>query len=131
MHERRSGFDRRASVSNGAVAAGFDGLLRGLRDSPASLRVLLVTANVLNLADFLFTLNALARGATEANPVMRSLLDVDPLFAGIFKFLAVFAVTLLVWRCRRFRTALQAAVLIVGVFTLVFAYHIVGITLLT
>lgn len=128
--ERRSGFDRRASLSGGAVVAGYDGLLRSLRDSPASLRVLLITANILNLADFVFTLNALSLGAGEANPVMRTLFDMDPMYAGIFKVLAIFAVTLLVWRLRCFRSALQVSILIVGVFAAIFFYHIVGMTFL-
>ena len=131
LHERRTGFDRRGSVSGGAVAAGFDGVLRGLRDSPGYLGIVLITVNLLNVVDFLFTLNALAMGASEANPVMKSLFNMDPLYAGIFKFVAIFAVTLVMWRCRRYRSALQAALLVLAVFTLVFVYHIVGITLLS
>jgi hypothetical protein len=55
----------------------------------------------------------------------------DPLYAGIFKFLAILAVTLVMWRCRRYRSALQTALLVLAMFTLVFFYHIVGITLLS
>jgi hypothetical protein len=131
LHERRTGFDRRGTVPGGAIAAGYDGVLRGLRDSPSHLGIILVTINLLNVVDFLLTLNALAMGAAEANPVMKSLFNVDPLYAGIFKFIAIFAVTLVMWRCRRYRSALQAALLVLAVFTLVFFYHIVGITLLS
>jgi hypothetical protein len=131
LHERRTGFDRRGPISGGAVAVRFEGLLRGLRDSASSLRVILITVNILNVADFLLTLNALAMGASEANPVMRSLFNVDPVYAGIFKFLAILGVTLLVWRCRRYRSALQASLIVLAVFTLVFVYHIVGLTLLS
>lgn len=131
LHERRSGFDRRGLVSGGAVVTRFDGLLRGLRDNPGSLRVVLIAANILNVVDFLLTLNALAMGASEANPVMRSLFDMNPLYAGIFKFVAVLSVTFVVWRCRRYRSALQAALIVLAVFTLVFFYHIVGVTLLS
>jgi hypothetical protein len=128
LHERRTGFDRRGPISGGAVAVRFEGLLRGLRDSASSLRVILITVNILNVADFLLTLNALAMGASEANPVMRSLFNVDPVYAGIFKFLAILGVTLLVWRCRRYRSALQASLIVLA---LVFVYHIVGLTLLS
>jgi hypothetical protein len=38
---------------------------------------------------------------------------------------------LLVWRCRRYRSALQASLIVLAVFTLVFVYHIVGLTLLS
>ena len=35
------------------------------------------------------------------------------------------------WRCRRYRSALQAALIVLGVFALVFFYHIFGIAVLT
>lgn len=93
--------------------------------------IVLVTVNILNLVDFVLTLNALAMGGTEANPVMRSLFNMDPAYAGSFKFLAILGVSLLMWRCRCYRSALQAALIVLGVFTLVFFYHIVGITILS
>ena len=131
LHERRTGFERRGSISGGALAAGFDGVLRSLRDSPGYLCIVLVTVNILNVVDFVLTLNALAMGAGEANPVMKSLFDMNPIYAGSFKFLAIFAVTLVVWLCRRYRSALQAALVVLGVFTLVFVYQIVGLTFLS
>jgi len=131
LHERRTGFDRRGSFGGGSVAAGFDGVLRGLRDRPSFLMIVLITVNILNLVDFVLTLNALAMGGSEANPVMRSLFNMDPAYAGIFKFVAILGVSLIMWRCRRYRSALQAALIVLGVFTLVFFYHIVGITILS
>jgi hypothetical protein len=125
LHERRSGFDRRAPC-RGGLSSGFEGALVCLRDRPRLLRMVLIVVNILNLADFLLTLNVLANGGGEANPVMRSLFNADPLWAGLFKFLAILAVTLLMWRCRRFRSALEASVLVLAVFTLVFFYHMVG-----
>ena len=77
-----------------------------LRDNPRTLQVLLVVVNALNLTDFGLTLNALANGASEANPVMASLFKVGPLWAGIFKTAAVLVATALVWECRRYRKAL-------------------------
>jgi len=35
--------------------------------------------------------------------------------------------TWLLWRCRRFKRAIQAGLLMTGVFAAVFAYHIVGL----
>lgn len=128
--ERRSGFDRRADSRGGTSAVGLEGLLRGLRDRPRRVTLILVAVNVLNLADFLLTLNVLAMGGGEANPLMRSLFAAHPLYAGTFKMLAVFAVSLVIWRCRRFRSALQAALIVLAVFSLVFIYHILGLTLL-
>ncbi len=128
LHERRTGFDRRGSASGSVIARGFDGVLRGLRDSTGYLGIVLITVNLLNVVDFLLTLNALAMGAGEANPVMRSLFAAGPLYAGLFKFVAIMAVSVLVWLCRRYRSALRAALVVLGVFTLVFFYHIVGLT---
>jgi hypothetical protein len=124
LHERRSGFDRREP---GGAGGGLACVLAGLRDRPGTLWVLLVTVNILNLADFFLTLNVLAAGGGEANPILRPLFEASPVYAGLFKFLTVFIVTLIVWRCRRFRRALEAALIMVGVFAVVFLYHILGL----
>ncbi|MFH1834195.1 MAG: DUF5658 family protein, partial [bacterium] len=126
LRERRSGFERRGAARAGSFAIAFQNVLTGLRDHPRTLRVLLVSVNVLNLADFLLTLSVLASGGEEANPIMRSLFALNPVYAGMFKITAVLLTTWLVWRCRRFRTALEAAVLMVAIFAGVFLYHIVG-----
>ena len=124
LHERRSGFDRREA---GGASGGLTCVLAGLRDRPATLWVLLVAVNVLNMADFLLTLNVLAGGGGEANPILRPLFEASPIYAGLFKFAVVFIVTLIVWRCRRFRRALEAALIMAGVFAVVFFYHIFGL----
>ena len=124
LRERRSGFDRREPVTAGHAAVTYRNLLTGLRDRPGTLWVLLVTVNALNLTDFVLTLNVLAQGGGEANPIMRSLFALDPAYAGTFKILAVLLTTWLVWRCRRFRRALEAALLMVAIFAAVFFYHI-------
>jgi hypothetical protein len=124
--ERRSGFDRRGPASASRATLAFEGVLTGLRDRPATLRVLLVTVNVLNLADLLLTMNAIAMGGGEANPIMRSLFALDPVYAGLFKIAAVLATTLVVWWLRRFRSALEVALVMVVVFMGVFFYHVLG-----
>jgi hypothetical protein len=130
LRERRSGFDRRGpgpAASRAAVA--FENTLTGLRDRPGVLAWLLVLVNVLNLADFLLTLNVLAAGGGEANPILRPLFEADPLYAGIFKMVAVLLVSWLVWRCRRFRSGLEAALIMVAVFAAVFLYHMYGLVI--
>ena len=98
-----------------------------MRDRPRLLFVLLLGVNVLNLADFLLTLNVLARGGGEANPILRSLFAMDPLYAGGFKLVAVLLTCWLAWRCRRFRSGLEAAVIMLVLFTVVICYHIFGL----
>ena len=100
--ERRSGFDRRgpAPDANRATVA-FEGILTGLRDRPATVRVMLVAINMLNLADFILTINVLNAGGGEANPIMRSLFALNPVYAGIFKIVAIFLISLVIWRFRR------------------------------
>jgi hypothetical protein len=125
--ERRTGFDRRAAGSEGRAGSAVEYVVTGLRDSPAAIRVLLLALNILNLADFALTMNALAIGGGEANPIMRSLFDLSPVYAGVFKVIVIFAVSLLIWRLRRFRSALQIALVLLVVFVGLFLYHIVGL----
>ncbi len=125
--ERRSGFDRRgpAPDANRASVA-FEGILTGLRDRPATVRVMLVAINMLNLADFVLTINVLNTGGGEANPIMRSLFALNPVYAGIFKILAIFLISLVIWRFRRYRSALEISLVVLAVFMGVFFYHVLG-----
>lgn len=127
LHERRTGFDRRCLSGSGALAGTFQQTLLGLRDRPGALWVVLAVVNVLNIADFVLTLNVLASGGAEANPIMRSLFDLGPVWAGAFKLAAVLLATVLVWRCRRYRLALVAALVMALIFTAVLFYHVVGL----
>ncbi len=127
LRERRSGFDRRRGEGAGRLSAAYDQALLGLRERPRVIMAVLVLVNVLNLADFLLTMNVLAHGGGEANPILRSLFAVDPLYAGIFKVVAVLVTSYLAWLCRRYRSGLQAALILLTVFSAVIAYHIVGL----
>jgi hypothetical protein len=127
LHERRSGFDRRERSGQGRVSVAFERALLGLRDRPRLLLGLLLVVNALNLADFFLTLNVLASGGGEANPILKSLFEVDPLYAGLFKVVAVLLTSWLAWRCRRFRSGLEAALIMLAVFSLVICYHIYGL----
>jgi hypothetical protein len=127
LHERRSGFDRRGPVRAGSATAVLENTLVGLRFRPGTLWAMLAMVNALNLADFALTLKVLAAGGGEVNPIMRSLFALNPAYAGVFKVMAVLLTTLLVWRCRRFRRALEAALVMMAVFAVVFFYHIYGL----
>jgi hypothetical protein len=101
--------------------------LIGLRDSPNILVALLLVINIFNLIDFSLTVNVLNSGGGEANPVMRSLFALGPVWAGIFKVLAVGGATWLVWRCRRFRCVLKVTIVVAVLFAVVLVYHIFGL----
>jgi hypothetical protein len=127
FHDRRSGFDRRVSgVKMGVLRR----TLMALRDRPGSLMRLLVAVNVLNMADFLLTLRVLESGGREANPVLRPLLALSPLWAGIFKLVAVLAASLLVWESRYYRKALIAGLCMLVVFACLFVYDVFGLLFL-
>jgi hypothetical protein len=127
--EKRTGFDnRRQQYSGGAAILSWPGLLvEALRDRPGLLIKVLLLFNTYNLADYFLTVNALAAGHEELNPVMRGLFAVDPLLAGIFKVLTGLAVTILVWHCRRYRLMLQFSLFAVGVYLALIAYHLYGV----
>ncbi len=131
LHERRTGFDRRSLAGSGVAVPFLDNALTGLRDRPRVLWLMLAAVNFLNLADFALTLNVLASGGGEANPIMRSLLSLNPVWAGTLKVGAVLLATAIIWRCRRFRSALLAAILIAVVFAAVLFYHIWGLAALS
>jgi len=130
LHERRTGFDRRDLEGSGAVALILQNTLVRLRDRPGRLLGLLALVNALNLADFALTLNALGSGGAEANPIMKSLFALGPIWAGVFKVVLILGASLLVWRYRSFRGALVAALMMMAIFAAVLAYHVLGLTLL-
>jgi hypothetical protein len=127
LRERRTGFDRRGREGANRISVAYERLLLALRDRPRLLFALLVAVNILNLADFLLTMRVLAEGGGEANPILRSLFAMDPLYAGLFKLVAVFLTSWLAWRCRRFRSGLEAAIIMLALFAAVICYHIFGL----
>ena len=85
---------------------------------------LLVGLWVLNVADLLLTRYSLWLGfATESIDVMSYFFRTGEVPAGAFKIGIVTVGTLLLWRLRRYRTALFAAALLGGVFAAVVAYQ--------
>jgi hypothetical protein len=78
----------------------------------------------LNLADFLLTVRALDRGATEVNPVMAALFDVDPAVAGAVKLLLGVGVVIVVWQMRRYRRILEVSVVALVGFSALVGYQL-------
>ena len=79
---------------------------------------------LLNLADYLLTLRALDRGASEVNPVMAVLFDVGPAAAGSVKLLLGFGVVLVMWQMRRYRRILAVSLVALGGFSAVLVYQL-------
>ena len=98
-----------------------------LRGHSQVLLAVLVAANLLNLADFLLTLNVLAKGGGEANPVLRGLLTTAPWAAGLLKLTAIGAISLLIWQLRRYRLLLLASLALLGFFVAILLYHFYGL----
>jgi hypothetical protein len=127
FHDRRSGFDRRV---NGVKMGVLKRTLYALRDRPRALVRVLAAVNVLNVADFLFTLLVLDSGGREGNPLLRPLLALSPLSAGIIKVVLVLAASLLIWINRYYRKALITGLCMLVVFACLVVYDLVLLVLL-
>ncbi|MBN1628259.1 MAG: hypothetical protein JW990_00715 [Thermoleophilia bacterium] len=101
-----------------------------MRDQPRTLGWILAIANVLNVADYGLTMNALANGFQEANPIMRSMIEMNPALAGALKMLVLLLVTARVWQCRRYRKALIVAIVMLTFFAAIFAWHLFCLALM-
>ena len=84
----------------------------------------LVVLNLLSLADWALTLNALNSGAAEANPILAGLLGQGAALAGLFKVALMLGVSILIWRARSFRLVLGTLVAAIGLYLAVIVYHI-------
>ena len=122
--ERRAGFDRRSSSRYSTAIESF-------RSNQRAIVGVLGLVVVLNAMDLVLTVQALGRGATEANPVMAWLFDQDLLLAATFKLLIGLAVTATIWRLRRYRRLLELALVLAAVFAVVLGYHLAGRLLVT
>ncbi len=115
FHNRRGGFDRRRAYP----------FLRTLRDAPWTLFVVLALINVLSAVDGLLTTAELATGlAREGNPVFGHMIRVSPYFAGVFKVVVMLAVSVGIWRGRRYRSILMIAPITAGLYAALLAYHL-------
>lgn len=100
--------------------------LSQMRARPELVVLVVLTINLLSAVDGLLTLNALAHGAREANPIMRALIEQEPVLWIWVKALLVGMLSWVLWRLRRYRLGLCAALAGLAVFTAVLAYHILG-----
>jgi hypothetical protein len=90
----------------------------------------LVLLNVLNIADVVLTMRALAGGnAVEGNPLMAPLIAFNPVLAYGFKIVLVLLWTAYCWHTRD-RGYHTPAYIVTGVYVLLFVWHLVGIAFL-
>jgi hypothetical protein len=119
LPERRSGFDRRLSHP----------LLGQLRDSPATLAVVVASFVAMSLIDLQLTTYELQSGlAVEGNPVMASLFAVHPSAAGAFKLGMTAFVAAGLWAGRRYRGVLAVSVIAFIAYAALVVYHFIGIS---
>ena len=112
--DRRTGFDRRRA----------GGLLAWYRDRPALVAASLIAVVALNIADYVLTMEALERGAREANPIMAALFASDPSLALAFKLFTALAVALIIWQLRRYKRILGVSLVALGGFGALVIYQI-------
>ena len=126
LPERRSGFDRRFRAS-GALGRAHEVAIQALRSSPSLLALLLAGLVALNGADLALTLRALDLGASELNPAIGRLLEVDLALAVFIKTGLGVSVALTIWTLRRYRTVLEALLLLVAILVAVISYQVAGV----
>jgi hypothetical protein len=127
LWERRDGFDRRHNHARwGLYSQVFGKGAFHLRENLYALIILLILFNLFNIADFIFTLKALAAGHSEGNPVMNRLFAEGPATAGSFKVAVGLIITGFIWFLRRYRLVLEAGILILLMYMALIAYHIYG-----
>lgn len=128
LRERRKGFDRRKNPAR-KKSLYHRVFRRGafhLNDNHGMLVLLLITFNILNVADFLFTLKALSAGFSEGNPIMDKMFAIGPFAAGIFKIGLTFFIAAIVWAFRTYRVILEISILFLLMYMLLIIYHIYG-----
>lgn len=93
--------------------------------SDFALILLLLLINVLNLGDLAFTFLALRAGYAEANPFMQALfLHLSPIGAGLVKLAIGVAFTLAAWVLRDRRGMTAVVTVVLGVYFVLFIFHV-------
>jgi hypothetical protein len=90
-----------------------------------------VAVNLMNLADWFFTMHALPHGATELNPVLDYMIKQDVINAFLFKTSIVLAATLYMWSNREDPFVQKGMLVAVGVFSALMVYQVWGLYMFT
>ncbi len=86
--------------------------------------LVLSTIIVFNLMDLLLTVRVLEAGGYEVNPIMSRLFDMGHVPAALVKLGIVGLASLLLWALRRYRRALEMALMLLVAFSLLMFYHV-------
>lgn len=115
FHDRRRGFDRRKRYP----------VLGTMRDHPWIVVFVILLVNLLSFVDGWFTAAELGLGiAREGNPVLAAAAENHgPIVAAAVKFGAMIVVSTTVWLGRKRRSILALALVALGIFTVLVAYH--------
>jgi len=124
--ERRSGFDRR-----GRAASRYLRFLEAYRGRPLLVAGCLAAIALFGTADLVLTRHLLELGASEANPVMAALLEMGTAPAVLFKGAVTGAVLAGMWALRRYRRVLELSLVVAAALTLLVAYQVAGLALLS
>lgn len=119
--ERRTGFDRR--ISQKLLTRYLQFIALWLRDSGV-LPLILLSINLLSVADLAMTLHLFGYGAIEGNPVLAWLFTLDPVIAGAVKLALILTITAILWRTRRYKTVLLLAIAVFAIFLAVITYEV-------
>jgi hypothetical protein len=124
--ERRTGFDRR---HRGATR--YRRFLDTYRSSPILVAGCLAAIALLGAADLTLTGRLLELGATEVNPVMAALFEKGTAPAVLFKGPVTAAVLAGIWALQRYRRVLELSLVVAAALTLLVAYQVAGLALLS
>lgn len=122
--ERRDGFSRRLSDNSN-----FAKFLNSIRNNVFAYLGILIAINLLNIADYIYTVNAISKGAIEANPVLQIFFTVNNQIAGVYKILMVLFISLIAWKFRKYKSIIATNLLILLVLSFVLIYHFYGLTI--
>ena len=91
---------------------------------------LLVALNVFSAIDWAFSLHAFSIGAVEGNPVLSSMIAINPLFAAVFKASIILAVSVFLWTGHAYRLILATTVFALALYGAVAVYQLVALATL-
>jgi hypothetical protein len=117
LPERRTGYQRRDPSP----------VLSHLSNNHRLFASLMVGIVIMSAGDWLLTLIALRMGAVEGNPVLDSLLSMNPIAAAGFKAVLTLLVVSLMWTQRKYRSIAAVSLAAFLLYFALISYHLGGL----